>query len=82
MSEIAIKAIRTNTTTHRAVLRDGEIERILAEKVCGLAGIDRTSDNVQVRVHLSSRMGSCGSENSATVEVTIDHGESSSAGEV
>ncbi|UEP49635.1 hypothetical protein LMA00_07765 [Burkholderia ambifaria] len=81
MSEIKINVGRTNTTTHRAVLNEVEIKRILADKVCGLVGVERTSDEVQIKVYLSCRMGSCGSENSAEVEVIVDHNKLPEAGE-
>lgn len=81
MSDIKISVARTNTTTYRAVLDEREIKRILANKVCGLACVASGADAVEVRIYLSSRMGSCGSEHSATVEVTIDHDKIASAGE-
>ncbi|MBM2769906.1 hypothetical protein [Burkholderia anthina] len=73
MSDIKINVARTNVTVHRAVLAADAIERILAQRVCESAGLERSGAGVSVDVRLSSRMGSYGSEFEAIVTVTIDH---------
>ncbi|MEM5325189.1 hypothetical protein VSR34_01075 [Paraburkholderia sp. JHI2823] len=70
MSEIKIDTSRTNTTTHRAVLRSAEIKRLVWEEVCRQAGVDPLDASVGVRVELSSRSGG---DIEALATITVHH---------
>ena len=73
MSEIKIDTSRTNTTTHRAVVRAAEIKRLIWEEVCRQKGIDPNDANVGVRVELSSRPIASGGEIEALATITVHH---------
>jgi hypothetical protein len=73
VSEIKIHESNTHSTTHRAVLNSETIKEILAVHVAELAGVASHAENVQINVHLSSRMGNYGTIDEAIVTITVDH---------
>jgi len=78
---IKLYSSRTDTTTHRAVIENGELERLIAEQVAKAAGIDIDAKHVHARCHVSSRMGSTNVETRAEVTITIDHSKQPSVNE-
>ncbi|MFM0506671.1 hypothetical protein [Paraburkholderia sp. RL17-373-BIF-A] len=81
MSKIEIHTGRTNTQTHRAVLRADEIKLILARQVCAAADVSFDADSTSVNVQLNSRMGNYGSEYEALITVTVDYEKMPSVGD-
>lgn len=73
MSEIKVNASRTNTTTHRAIIKGSDLEQIIAAQVAAAAGVDINHDAVRSQCHISSRMGNYSSETEAVVTITVDH---------
>ncbi|CAD6536285.1 hypothetical protein LMG27952_03129 [Paraburkholderia hiiakae] len=74
MSEIKVITSRTNTTTHRTVLRTPEIKRLIWEEVCREIGVDPQDANIGLRVELSTRTsGNLVTEAEALVIVTVHH---------
>lgn len=70
---IKLYSSRTDTTTHRAVIQNAELERLIAEQVAKAAGIDIDAKHVHARCHVSTRMGSTSMDCKAEVTITIDH---------
>ncbi|PVX86460.1 hypothetical protein [Paraburkholderia unamae] len=73
MSEIKISTSRTNTTTHRAVVDQDKIYRLLSEEICRQIGVDTDAEHVVAHVRLNNRSMSYGTLVEAIVEVTIHH---------
>ena len=74
MPAIKVNTQRVDETVHHVTLNDGQLKALVAEAVSKAAGV--TIDGKAVRLkqcYLSSRMGSTGSEYSATCTITIDH---------
>jgi hypothetical protein len=73
VSEIKLNASRTNTTTHRAVIKGSDLERLIATHVATAAGVDINHDAVSAQCHITSRMGNYSCETEAVVTITVDH---------
>lgn len=73
MSEIKIYESTVDERRFRAVLDSEQIYNLIAAAVASQAGVDLSAKNVDVRtLHLSSRMGSTGSEYEAVCEIVVD----------
>lgn len=73
MSEIKIYESTVDERRFRAVLDREQIYNLIAAAVARQAGVDLSAKNVDVRtLHLSSRMGSTGSEYEAVCEIVVD----------
>ena len=73
MSEIKVRTQSANTTTHYAVIRNGDLERLIAEQVANAAGISLNVDGVSFKCYVRTSMGSIDFESKAEVTITIDH---------
>jgi hypothetical protein len=73
VSEVKVNAYRTNTTTHRAVIKGSDLEQLIATHVATAAGVDINHDAVRAQCHITSRMGNYGSETEAVVTITVDN---------
>ncbi len=73
MSKIKIHESNIHTTTHRAVLDGKAMKEILGAHVAQLAGVDASSAQVHINVHLSSKMGSYSVIEEGIVTITVDH---------
>jgi len=74
MQPIKVNTQHVDETVHHVVLDEGQLRTLVAEAVSKAAGV--TIDGKAVRLkqcYLSSRMGSAGSECSATCTITVDH---------
>ncbi|WP_250501956.1 hypothetical protein [Caballeronia sp. AZ7_KS35] len=70
---IKVHSSRTDTTTHRAVIEDGELERLIASHVANAAGVDIDAKHVRAQCHVRTQMGSTNMNVRAEVTITIDH---------
>ncbi|WP_250528825.1 hypothetical protein [Caballeronia sp. ATUFL_F1_KS4A] len=69
---IKLYSSRTDTTINRAVIENGQLERLIAEQVAKAAGIDIDAKHVHARCHVSSRMGSTNTETREKVTITVN----------
>lgn len=74
MQAIKLNTQRVDETVHHVVLDEEQLKALVVEAVSKAAGV--TIDGKAIRLtqcHLSKRMGSAGSEYSATCAIAIDH---------
>lgn len=71
--KIEVNSSVTNKTTHYAVVRNDDLERLIAEQVARTAGISLDGDGVSFICHVRTSMGSTSFESKAEVTITVDH---------